>query len=182
MLERFNNVSFRAKIAWMAFGFVVPIMLMGTAYFTWRVYQLTVVTAVNGLMNFVDGKQQGVIRFLGQNEKLAKELAILVEGGNQDHVERFFSAIVEVDRFKIEDHPFKDEISSGKRPIPTMHVYHAIDYVQDGVIALSSDPGRKGSRLSHIPDLRHGYSDVWKDGDRIILSFGAKAGAGMVYI
>lgn len=82
MIAVFNNLSFRAKTALMAFGFIAPIMLTGTAYFTWRVYQLTITTDVGSLMNFVDAKQQGVIRFLGQNEKPARELALLTEGGN----------------------------------------------------------------------------------------------------
>lgn len=38
MMMAFNNLSFRSKVALMAFGFIVPIMLAGTSYFTWRVY------------------------------------------------------------------------------------------------------------------------------------------------
>ncbi|WP_291718883.1 hypothetical protein [Magnetospirillum sp. 64-120] len=82
MIAVFNNLSFRAKIALMVFGFIAPIMLTGTAYFTWRIYQLTVTIEVGGQINFVDAKPQGVIRFLGQNEKPARELAFLTEDGN----------------------------------------------------------------------------------------------------
>jgi hypothetical protein len=40
----------------------------------------------------------------------------------------------------VEDHLFKDEIAAGIRRIPTTRTYHAVEFVRDGVIVISSDP------------------------------------------
>ena len=57
----------------------IPFIVFVSLFFYNQVYWLVVKTSVGGLMNFVDAKQQGVVRFLGQNEKLAKQLSNFVE-------------------------------------------------------------------------------------------------------
>jgi len=143
------------------FGFSLT---AGFAYLTYQSYQLTVSTAVNGLMNLNDAKQQGVIRFLDQNEKLAKQLAHLVNQSKLKIIRSQFRAIVASDVFQLNEHPFKEEINSGKRSIPTWAVYRSIDYVVDDVIRISSDLEREGTNFGEKPDVSHGYSDPWYDG------------------
>lgn len=174
--------SLRGKLI-LLFLAVSLIPLIGlSVYLTDRLYWLEVGTVVGGLMNFVDAKQQGVIRFLGQNEKMAGQLAVLIESEDPQAVQAYFAAIVESDVFTVDDHPFADEIISGKRHIPTFRVYHAIDFVRNGTIEISSDPTRAGTAWDREIDLRHGYSDVYLlDGDPV-LTFGAEARDGMVYI
>jgi diguanylate cyclase (GGDEF)-like protein len=147
-----------------------------------RVETLQVQSAVSGLMNFVDAKQHGVIRFLGQNEKLATQLATQVEATGPDSVRPMFASIVATDVFRVEDHPFKDEIAAGTRHIPTTRTYHAIDFVRDGVIVTSSDPAREGLRWDHPVDLTAGYSDVYPVDGKPYLTFGAPARGGMVHV
>jgi methyl-accepting chemotaxis protein len=174
----FNHLSLRLKVLIVALAVFVPAMLGGTAYFFYETYWLTVTTALNGLMNFVDAKQQGVIRFLGQNEKLAKQLAQLADDAGPAVVRKHFATIVATDIFKLDDHPFKDEIESGKRSIATMQVYHAIDLVRDGRIVASSDPAREGQSFDKKLNLAPGYSNVWEDGKTPVLTFGAKTADG----
>ena len=176
-----NNVRFRTKMALVAGGLAVVITSL-TAYFTYQVYWLQVTTALGGLMNFVDAKQQGVIRFLGGNEKLARQLAALVEHAPPEAAQRYFAAVVASDRFDIEQHPFKEEVKSGKRAIPTMQVYHWIDFVRDGKIQISSDPARVGRPWTSTIDFGPGYSDVWRDGEAYVLSFAASAAGGTVFV
>ncbi len=114
-------------------------MVGGTGFF-YQACWLTVTTSRNGLMNFVDAKQQGIIRFLGQNEKLSKQLAALLDDAGR----AYFATAVASDVFRVEDHPFKEEIQSGKRPIATLKVYQAIDFVRDGIIQAASDREREG--------------------------------------
>ena len=170
----FCNLSLRLKVLIVALAVFVPAMLGGSAYFFYGTYWLAVNTALNGLMNFVDAKQQGVIRFIGQNEKLAKQLSLLVDEAGPAVARQHFANIVATDVFKLEDHPFKEEIQSGKRSIATMRVYHAIDLVKDGQIIASSDKAREGQAFTQKLNLAPGYSNVWEDGGTPALTFGAQ--------
>ncbi len=162
---------------------MVPVILITSLYFYNQVNTLLVKDALGGLMNFVDAKQQGVIRFLGQNEKMADELAVLIESSSDnDSVQTYFAGIAERDVFDVEEHPFKDEIKSGARDIGAFEVYNSIDYVKDGKILLSSDSSRVGSSWTEEVDLSVGYSDPWIDGDAPVITFGAEADGGMVYV
>lgn len=176
----FSHFSLRIKVLIVTIAVFVPAMLGGTAYFFYESYWLTVTTSLNSLMNFVDGKQQGVIRFIGQNEKLAKQLAHLVDDAGPATAHNHFATIVATYVFKLEDHPFKDEIKSGKRSIATMQVYHAIDFIKDGTIQVSSNKEREGKPWSEKLNLAPGYSNVWKDGSTPVLSFAAKTKDGEI--
>jgi diguanylate cyclase (GGDEF)-like protein len=160
---------------------LIPLTGLAT-YIRGTVRELQVQTAVGGLMNFADTKQQGVIRFLGQNEKLARQLATQVTATGPESVRPLFTSIVATDVFRAEDHPFKDEIAAGTRHIPTLRTYQAVDFVRDGVITVSSDPAREGRRWAHPVDLSTGYSDVYLVDDKPYLTFGAPARDGMVYV
>ncbi len=178
MGNTFSHLSLRLKVLVVTIAVFVPAMLGGTAFFFYETYWLTVTTSLNGLMNFVDAKQQGVIRFIGQNEKLAGQLARLVDDAGPSIARGHFATIVATDVFKLENHPFKDEIQSGKRSIATMRVYHAIDLVKDGQIIASSDKAREGQTFDKKLNLAPGYSNVWEDGKTPVLTFGAKTGDG----
>jgi len=177
----FSDLKIKWKII-LAASLFIPISIGLTIYNFNRIYALEVRTALNGLMNFTDAKQQGIIRFIGANEKLAKQLALLVNQAPTEVTGNYFAEIVATDTFRLEDHPFRKEIEAGQRHIPTWQVYHAIDYVDNGTIVISSDPSRVGRRMGRVPDLRHGYSDVYMEGDIPVLTFGSPSGHGMVYI
>jgi diguanylate cyclase (GGDEF)-like protein len=168
-------------LAWFLALSLIPIIGLAT-YIRASVEDLQVKSQVSGLMNFVDAKQHGVIRFVGQNEKLAKELAEQVEATGPKSVQPLFASIVKTDVFRPEDHPFKDEITAGTRKIATFSTYHAVDFVRDDVITVSSDPTRIGQAWKHKVDLTHGYSDVYLVDKKPYLTFGAKARDGMVYV
>ncbi|MDD4964838.1 MAG: methyl-accepting chemotaxis protein [Gallionella sp.] len=174
MVNKFRTLSIKWKIFLLpALVFSLSLMV-GFAYFAYQSYWLNVTTSLNGLMNFVDAKQQGVIRFIDQNEKLARQMANLVEHGDANVVRSQFASVVATDVFKLEEHPFKEDINAGKRKIPTWTVYHAIDYVQGGIIRFSSDPKREGRVWNHDIDLKYGYSDPYYDEDAPIITFAAK--------
>ncbi|MDD2776452.1 MAG: methyl-accepting chemotaxis protein [Gallionella sp.] len=174
MVNKFRTLSIKWKIFLLpALVFSLSLML-GFAYFAYQSYWLNVTTSLNGLMNFVDAKQQGVIRFIDQNEKLARQMANLVEHADANVVRGQFASVVATDVFKLEEHPFKEDINAGKRKIPTWTVYHAIDYVQGGVIRFSSDPKREGRVWNHDIDLKSGYSDPYYDEDAPIITFAAQ--------
>ncbi|OGS92124.1 MAG: hypothetical protein A2Z95_00445 [Gallionellales bacterium GWA2_60_18] len=180
---RFSDIKLQWKMMLVVAVIFLPAMAGGTLYFFNQIYSLQVKSSLGGLMNFVDAKQQGVIRFIGQNEKFAKQMASLATDTDPVIVRKHFAKVVETDVFKQADHPFKDEIASGKRKIDTWRAYHAIDLVKDGKIAVSSDPAREGRDWTQKIDTKHGYSDVWKDGDTPVLSFAAEAGAsGTIYV
>lgn len=178
---RLSDLKIKWKII-LAASVFLPLSVGLTTYFFNRVYWLEVQTALGGLMNFADAKQQGVIRFIGAGEKLARQLAVLAERAAPEAVRDYFVATVATDVFRIEDHPFADEIREGKRHIPTWKAYHAIDLVRNGVVAISSDPAREGRPPPHSPDLAHGYSDVYLEADTPVFSFGAPVHDGMVYV
>lgn len=163
----------------------LPAMVGTTWYFYSKVHELEVKTALSGLMNFVDAKQQGVIRFIDQNRKLARQLGALSADVTPDTLRKHLASIVQTDVFDLGTHPFKHEIAAGKRTIATDRTYHAIDLVRNGVIVVSSDPQREGRTLDLKLDRQRGYSDVYRDGDTPLLSFAADSGSadgGTLYV
>lgn len=182
----FAKLSLKAKVNLMALGLFLPAMLVGTGYVVFEVQRYAARTAASGLMNFVDAKQQGVIRFLGQNEKLARSLLQLATTGeveaSKTAFRTFASALVKNDVFDPADHPFQAEIDNGERHIPTFQVYHSIDLVENGTIVASSDPAREGRAWDNPQDVSKGYSDVYQDNGKPTLLFGAEKGNRAVYI
>ncbi|HEY0939377.1 MAG TPA: methyl-accepting chemotaxis protein [Steroidobacter sp.] len=174
--------TLRAKTTLLVVALIAACLLGSTAYFAYSTYWLEVKTALGGLMNFVDAKQQGVIRFLGQNAKLSRQMASLMMDSGPDVARKHFAAIVASDVFDVKDHPFKDEIAAGKRTLPTLKTYHAIDYVEGGVIKVSSDPRREGKTWSGKVDAKRTYSGVYMDAETPILTFATPAGKGQVLV
>jgi methyl-accepting chemotaxis protein len=109
-------------------------------------------------------------------------MASLANDADPAVLRKHFAKVVETDVFNQADHPFKDEVAAGKRKIATWRAYRAIDLVKDGKIAVSSDPAREGKDWTQKLDTKHGYSDVWMDGDTPVLSFAAAGGGGTVYV
>jgi len=181
-LGRLRKLSVKWKIFWLSAAVFGISLTAGFAYFTYQSYWLNVETALGGLMNFTDAKQQGVIRFIDQNEKLARQLADLSLHADAKILRSQFQSIAATDVFRLDEHPFKDEIASGRRSIPTWSVYHAIDYVSEGVIRVSSDAAREGMAWNRTLDLKPGYSDPYLDGTVPVMSFAAPAAKGMVYV
>ena len=179
---RFVDLKLRSKLMLITAMVFMPIMGGGTIYLVHQTYWMEVKNALGGLMNFVDAKQQGVIRFIGQNEKFAKQMGSLANDVDPVVLRKHFAKVVETDVFNQADHPFKDEVAAGKRKIATWRAYRAIDLVRDGKIAVSSDPAREGKDWTQKLDTKHGYSDVWVDGDTPVLSFAAEGGGGTVYV
>ena len=155
-----NKIQLRWKALILLSVLLLPAIGGGSWLVLNQMYWLNVKANAGGLMNFVDAKQQGVIRFLGQNEKFVKSLAELAGNTDENTLNHYFASIVKTDVFDIEEHPFKDEIRSGKRKIPTTEVYRTIDYIENGVIKASSDSGRVGSSFTENLDFQHGYSKV----------------------
>lgn len=179
---RFSDWPLQWKINIVALLVFLPTMFGGIAYFMYEVYQLEVKTALAGLMNFVDAKQQGVIRFIGQNEKLSRQLADLADNVDANALRRHIKTIVDTDVFNPDQHPFKDEIASGKRRIPTWKTYHAIEVIKDGRIEISSDPSREGTPWTHDLKFNNGYSSVYRDGENLLLTFGAPTHNGTLLV
>jgi methyl-accepting chemotaxis protein len=182
ILTAVNGLRFRTKMLIIAFGLVAPTIFGLSGLFVYQVYWLEVQNALGGLMNFVDAKQQGVIRFIGQNEKKATQLAELTKSADVEALNGYFSKIVTSDVFKVEDHPFKDEIASGKRKIAAWNVYNHIDYVKNDIIVASSNAQRIGTRSTFSGNMKNGYSDVWRDGDKYNITFRGETPDGHVLI
>lgn len=178
----FANYSLKAKVIILALALFLPTMAIGTLYFLTEVQRYAANTAANGLMNFVDAKQHGVIRFLGQNEKLAKSTFHLATTAGLDAFRVFSTSLVDIDVFDVEQHPFKNEIKSGKRKIPTMQVYRSFDFVEDGIIVASTDPLREGKLWLDKYDLSNGYSRVYLDGGKPTILFGVEQDKQALYI
>lgn len=157
-------------------------LVVGFSYFAYQSYWLNVQTALGGLMNFTDAKQQGVIRFIDQNEKLAKQLANLAGNSDAKTLRSQFNSVVTTDVFRLEDHPFKEEIIAKTRTIPTWKVYYAIDYVVRGRIVVSSDHLREGKKWDRNIDLRSGYSDPYYDDEVPVMTVAASTAEGVVYV
>lgn len=182
----FAKLSLKAKVIIIALGLFLPAMAIGTTYFMFEVQRYAARTAAGGLMNFVDAKQQGVIRFLGQNEKLAHSLLSLAATGEADAgkaaFRAFTAALVKNDVFDPNEHPFKAEIDDGKRHIPTFQVYRSMDLVEDGKIVASSDPAREGRDWQNQQDTKAGYSNVYLDDGKPTVLFAAQQGGRSAYI
>lgn len=174
--------SLKWKIVLLAMLVFGSSLVAGFAYFTYQSYWLNVDTTLKGMMNFTDAKQQGVISFLEQNEKLATQLANLADHADFSTLRYQFQNIVITDVFRLEQHPFKGEIIAGTRKIPTWNAYHAIDYVRHGVIIISSDPRREGTQWNKIVKPTHGYSDPYYDGNVPVMTFAAQTKDGTVYV
>ena len=174
--------SLKWRIVALAGLVFLPMLLAGTFAFYSRVVDLEVRTAVNGLMNFADAKQHGVIRFIDQNRKLSRQLARLVEDIDVETARKHFATVVSTDVYDLETHPFKDEIARGTRGIATTATYHAIDFVRNDVIEFSSDPKREGRRWTRTVDAKLGYGEVFLDEGTPALSFASPSGDGMVYV
>ncbi len=155
-----NQIQLRWKALILLSVMLLPAIGGGSWLVLNQMYWLNVKASAGGLMNFVDAKQQGIIRFLGQNEKFAKNLSELASNAQENTLNNYFASVVKIDVFDIEEHPFKDEIRSGKRKIPTTEVYRNIDYVENGVIKASSDKSRIGTPFTEQLDVKHGYSNV----------------------
>lgn len=157
-------------------------VIAGIAYIGYQSYWLNVETSLKGLMNFTDAKQQGVIRFLDQNEKLANQLAYLAEHTGNVTLGDQFHNIVATDKFRLDQHPFKNEIIAGTRHIPTWMVYHTIDLVRQGIIVVSSDNTRVGQKWRQRLAPIHGYSDPYFDGKTPVITFSAQTKDATVYV
>ncbi|MDX8400464.1 MAG: PAS domain S-box protein, partial [Gallionellaceae bacterium] len=179
---KLSNLSLSWKII-LLFTLVMSTSLVaGFSYFAYQNYWLNVQTALGGLMNFTDAKQQGVIRFIDQNEKLAKQLANLAGRADATTLRSQFNSVVTTDVFRLEDHPFKQEIIAQTRTIPTWKVYHAIDYVVRGHIVVSSNPLREGQKWDRAIDLKSGYSDPYYDDAVPVMTFSAATAEGTLYV
>jgi hypothetical protein len=161
-------------------GAVPMFVMVGIAYQT--IKKTHTKEVVMGQMNFVDAKQQGVIRFLDQNIKMAKQLSHLASRTGSAQLSDYFQKIVETDVFEPEKHPFYGEIESGKRKIPTFNVYHFIDYVKDGKIIASSDKARTGRKVTEKTIPEWGYSDPYYEDGKLMLTFGHKSENGLLNI
>ena len=181
-MKFWNRIELRWKALILLISLLVPSIGGGVWLAMNQMYWLDVKASAAGLMNFVDAKQQGVIRFLGQNEKFAKELTVLADEAPVAVLDDYFTAVVKTDVFDVEEHPFKDEIRSGKREIPTFQVYRFIDYVKNGVIQASSQTERKNQPFAEKLDMRHGYSRVHLHDGIPTIAFQASGRTGDVVI
>jgi hypothetical protein len=122
--SRLRNLGVKQKIILRSALVSGIALVIGFCYYSYQSYWLNVTTALSGLMNFTDSKQQGVIQFIDQNKKIAKQLANLAEQTNAKTLRSHFQSVVTTNVFLLKDHPFKDEIKAGTRNIPTWNVYH----------------------------------------------------------
>lgn len=175
---KYSDFTLKTKVALISALIFFPTVLGLGAYVYYETEKNTALQAASGLMNFVDAKQQGVIRYLGQNRKLAAVLLETARAGNPDALRHTFDALVKKDVFNIEDHRFKDEIVTGRRHIPALNVYDSIDYVRNGRIMISSDPAREGSEIEGDFNLERGYSEVYQGAKGNTITFSAKNGDG----
>ena len=181
-----RNLSIKNKlpILFVLIG-LLPMSILGSVFYS-QIKSVYVISALGGLMNFVDAKQQGVIRFLDQNRKLSDQLAASASTLSPEDMSVVFQNTVEKDVFIADDHPFAQEIRSGQRKIPTFKVYHRIDHVVAGVVVASSDEERIGSKWSPPSgarmDAKWTYSDPYMDGRDYVISFRKEAAKGAVYV
>ena len=180
------NLSIKHKlpILFVLIG-LLPMTILGSTFYN-HLKSVYVMSALGGLMNFVDAKQQGVIRFLDQNRKLADQLAASASTLSPEDLSTVFQNTVEKDVFIADDHPFSREIQSGQRKIPTFRVYHRIDHVVAGVVVASSDEERIGSKWSPPSgarmDAKWTYSDPYMDGRDYVISFQKGTAKGAVFV
>ncbi len=180
---KFSDFTLKTKVALITALIFFPTVLGLGAFVYLETEKNSALQAAAGLMNFVDAKQQGVIRYLGQNRKLAKVLLETAKTGNPETVRQSFDALVRTDVFNVEEHPFKGEIASGMRHIPALNVYYSIDFVRNGRIVVSSDRAREGSEIKgDIYNSARGYSEVYRGRDGQTITFSAADGYDAVYL
>jgi methyl-accepting chemotaxis protein len=174
------KIKTRLPILFLVIG-IIPMIIMVTIAYR-QIKKTYVMEVAMGQMNFVDAKQQGVIRFLDQNRKMAVQLSLLASSAKPAPLSNYFKKIVETDVFDPEKHPFYEEIKSGKRKIPALQVYHFIDYVRGGKIIASSDTARIGKRQTEKVSPKWGYSDPYFEDGKLLLTFSSKTADGVVNI
>ncbi len=178
------KIKTRLPVLFLIIGIIPLIGMLSFSYF--QIKTVYVKDVVGGLMNFVDAKQQGIIRFLDQNRKFAIQLAYLAARVAPEEFSLYLRDIVETDVLDVEQHPFKAEIRSGTRNIPTFKVYHGIDYVQNGTILASSEPSRIGTAWNKKEgkriDSAWGYSDLYSQDGKYILTFSKETETGVINI
>ena len=176
-MKSYDNLSIKLKIMFVILLLVGVSMIGITSYSYSKFKTVSIQEAVGGQMNFVDAKQQGTIRFMDQNMKLADQLSYLYSGVNETEFIEYITMIVNSDTFDPENHPFNEEIRSGERKIPTWQTYVAIDIVDNGEVRASSDNSRVGEKTkSLIADV--GYSDVYEEDGKYLLTFARKTDDG----
>ena len=167
-------ISLKAKISAATAVIVFPAFMLLGLWAGSEVEKYVALEASRGLMNFADAKQQGVIRYLAQNRKLAQSLLDVSETMSPEALRKFFLSLKERDVFDIEDHKYKDEIKAGDRKIPAWNVYHRIDYVRNGVIVVSSDPSVERTAPAPSPEsIKNGYTSIYKNGNEYWLTVSA---------
>lgn len=179
---KFSDFTLKTKVALISALIFFPTVLGLGAFVYYETEKNSALQAASGLMNFVDAKQQGVIRYLGQNRKLAQVLLETARIGTPEALRQTFDALVRTDVFNVDDHQFKEEIASGRRHIPALNVYYSIDFVRNGRILVSSDRAREGSEIKGDFNWGRGYSEVYPGKDGHIITFSAKDGDDVVYL
>ncbi len=176
------SLSLKTKIIVPALIVISTLIICMMWYVYTGVKREMVIDSASGLMNFVDAKQQGVIRFLDQNMKHSKQLASLPGKLTTEDLSAYFKKIIETDVFQLSEHSFKSEIDSGTRKIATFAVYHDIDYVINGEIVSSSSSGRLGKSFSKdVPS--YGYTDPYMHDGRPFLTFASRSEeGGTIYV
>lgn len=180
---KFSDFTLKTKVALISALIFFPTVMGLGAFVYYETEKNSALQAASGLMNFVDAKQQGVIRYLGQNRKLAQVLLETARTGAPDTVRQTFDTLVRTDVFNVDDHQFKDEIASGKRHIPALNVYYSIDFVRNSRIVLSTDRAREGSEINgDFYKWARGYSEVYRGKDGHTITFSATHGGDAVYL
>ena len=106
MLNRLK-IKTRLPILFLIIGIIPMIVMVGIAYH--QIRKAHILEVVKGQMNFVDAKQQGVIRFLDQNRKMAQQLSHLASRAEPAQLSDYFRNIVQTDIFDPEKHPFYED-------------------------------------------------------------------------
>lgn len=165
--------SLRTKISAAIAAVIFPVFLLLGWWGSLEIERFVQLEAAKGLMNFVDAKQQGVIRFLGQNRKLAGIFLEAAPTLSPEAMRTLLRSTVTRDVFRPQDHKFKTEIDAGTRKIAAWNAYHRVDYVRDGTVVVSTDPAVEGSRPQVHEDrfAARGYSEVYERGGKYWLTF-----------
>jgi|GEM_PF-959122 len=176
-MKAYKDLSINIKIVLIVL-LLIAVSVIGISVYSYSEFKSTSIQeSVKGQMNFVDAKQQGTIRFLDQNIKLADQLSEFYSTSDEAVFTKYISKIASSDTFNPENHPFKDEIDSGQRNIPVWQVYLAIDVVDNGKIIVSSSKSRvgKGTRSFVTPT---GYSEVYEAEGKYWLTFARRTSDG----
>ncbi|HEY0939374.1 MAG TPA: hypothetical protein VGE08_04680 [Steroidobacter sp.] len=175
--------TLRTKISAVIAAVIFPVFFLLGWWGSVEIERFVELEAAKGLMNFVDAKQQGVIRFLGQNRKLAAVFLDVGPALSPEAMRALLRAAVAKDVFRPEDHKFKKEIDAGTRKIAAWNAYHRIDYVRDGTIVVSTDTAVEGLPPSiRKEQFPRGYSEVYEKDGKFWLTFIAGKGRDAVLI